>query len=85
MCQTTRDNATMTTIQTTHQTTHLTTDPTTAALLSPQPLLPATTTSSKNQTCKCGSRVSDTEVRHSSWTPGTGTLVLLCVNCINPK
>jgi len=39
------------------------------------------TTTTKNKTCKCGSRVSDTEVLHSSWTLGTGLHVLLCSNC----
>jgi hypothetical protein len=35
----------------------------------------------KNKTCQCGSRVSDTEVIHSSWTLGTGLRVILCSNC----
>jgi hypothetical protein len=35
----------------------------------------------KNKTCQCGSKVSDAEVRLSSWTLGTGLRVQQCSNC----
>jgi hypothetical protein len=35
----------------------------------------------KNKTCLCGRKVSDTEVRVSSWTLGTGLRVQECSNC----
>jgi len=35
----------------------------------------------KNKTCQCGSKVSETEVRLSSWTLGTGLCVKQCSNC----
>jgi hypothetical protein len=35
----------------------------------------------KNKTCRCGSKVSDTEVLLSSWTLGTGLQVQQCTNC----
>jgi hypothetical protein len=35
----------------------------------------------KNKTCRCGRKVSDTEVRLSSWTLGRGLCVQECSNC----
>jgi hypothetical protein len=35
----------------------------------------------KNKTCLCGRKVSDTEVRVSSWTLGTGLRVQECSYC----
>ena len=39
----------------------------------------------KTKTCQCGSRVSDAEVRASSWTLGSGLSVILCSNCPHQK
>jgi len=47
----------------------------------PYPQQEAPAPAPKNKTCRCGSKVSDDEVRLSSWTLGTGLRVQECSNC----